>query len=130
MRADTLPLLPAAATFVDVLVPVALDQAYSYRVPAGLDLVPGDLVCVPLGAREATGVVWADHVEVRAGLHNRLLIDKPNRHEVSLPNLAGSNASPGYEISVSHHITIVGNYAFNLCCRGSLYYYHHHLIFP
>ena len=27
---------------------------------------------MPLGAREATGVVWADNVEVRSGLHNRL----------------------------------------------------------
>ena len=36
---------------VDVLVPVALDQAYSYRVPAGMELAPGDLVSVPLGAR-------------------------------------------------------------------------------
>jgi primosomal protein N' (replication factor Y) len=60
------------ASFVDVLVPVALDHVYSYRVPADLDLKPGDLVAVPLGAREATGVVWADNVEVRAGLHNRL----------------------------------------------------------
>ncbi|HEY1542238.1 MAG TPA: primosomal protein N' [Xanthobacteraceae bacterium] len=61
-----------AATIVDVLVPVALDQSYSYRVPAGLDLKPGDLVSVPLGNREATGVVWAENVEVRPGLHNRL----------------------------------------------------------
>ena len=46
---------------VDVLVPVALDQTYSYRVPAELDLAPGDLVAVPLGAREYMGVVWADN---------------------------------------------------------------------
>ena len=58
--------------FVDVLVPVALDQAYSYRVPPGLDLKPGDIVNVPLGARSATGVVWADNVEIRPGLHNRM----------------------------------------------------------
>src|SRR6266540_5295048 len=51
---------PHRAAVVDVLVPVALDQAYSYRAPAALDLKPGDLVCVPLGNREATGVVWAD----------------------------------------------------------------------
>src|SRR5262249_28593152 len=56
----------------DVLVPVALDHAYSYRVPAELKLKPGDLVSVPLGPRAATGVVWADDVEVRPGLHNRL----------------------------------------------------------
>ncbi|MGE3245855.1 MAG: primosomal protein N', partial [Beijerinckiaceae bacterium] len=42
----------------DVLVPVAVDTAYSYRIPAGLDLQPGDLVEVPLGTREASGVVW------------------------------------------------------------------------
>ena len=61
-----------AQRIVDVLVPVALDQAYSYRVPAGMQLAPGDLVSVPLGARTATGVVWADDVAVRPGLHNRL----------------------------------------------------------
>jgi primosomal protein N' (replication factor Y) len=61
-----------AARIVDVLVPVALDQTYSYRVPPELDLAAGDIVRVPLGPRECTGVVWADHVTVRAGLHNRL----------------------------------------------------------
>ncbi|HEY4746990.1 MAG TPA: hypothetical protein VIH38_05480, partial [Steroidobacteraceae bacterium] len=70
-KASTAPFL-AAATIVDVLVPVALDQSYSYRVPAGLDLAPGDVVRVPLGARETTGVVWADNVAVQPGLHNRL----------------------------------------------------------
>ena len=58
--------------FVDILVPVALDQTYSYRVPKEFDLKPGDIVTVPLGAREAIGVVWADDVDVRPGLHNRL----------------------------------------------------------
>src|ERR1700691_5134771 len=47
----------------DVLVPVAIDQAYSYRVPADLDLAPGDLVEVPLGTRETIGAVW----EIRQG---------------------------------------------------------------
>jgi primosomal protein N' (replication factor Y) (superfamily II helicase) len=57
---------------VDVLVPVALDQAYSYRVPAGLELAPGDWVTVPLGARETLGVVWADNPSPHPRLHNRL----------------------------------------------------------
>src|SRR5947207_8303787 len=56
---------------VDVLVPVALDHAYSYRVPTGLELSPGDLVRVPLGPREATGAVWGEGV-ARPGLDNRL----------------------------------------------------------
>jgi len=56
---------------VDVLVPVALDHPYSYRVPAGLELAPGDLVTVPLGPRECTGVVWGEG-SARPGLDNRL----------------------------------------------------------
>ena len=59
-------------TFVDVLVPVALDHTYSYRVPSELELKPGDIVAVPLGAREVIGVVWADDVTIRPGLHNRM----------------------------------------------------------
>jgi primosomal protein N' (replication factor Y) len=57
---------------VDVLVPVALNQAYSYRVPRGLDLQPGDVVSVPLGARDVIGVVWAENPNPDPRLHNRL----------------------------------------------------------
>ncbi len=60
-----------AKRIVDVLVPVALDQAYSYRVPAGLELAAGDVVSVPLGPREVTGVVWGEG-NPRPGLDNRL----------------------------------------------------------
>ena len=61
----------AKQQIVDVLVPLALDQAYSYRVPAGLDLKPGDFVCVPLGPVERTAVVWGEG-DPRPGLHNKL----------------------------------------------------------
>src|SRR4051794_6633322 len=57
---------------VDVLVPVALDRAYSYRVPAGIEVEPGDIVSVPLGARDCLGVVWAENPAPSPGLHNRL----------------------------------------------------------
>jgi primosomal protein N' (replication factor Y) len=40
-------------------------------VPDGLGLEPGDVVSVPLGAREYTGVVWGEG-NPRPGLHNRL----------------------------------------------------------
>ncbi len=60
-----------AKRIVDVLVPVALDKAYSYRVPAGLDLAAGDIVAVPLGPRAALGVVWGEGT-ARPGLDNRL----------------------------------------------------------
>src|ERR1700704_118093 len=57
---------------VDILVPVALDQAYSYRVPDGMELAPGDLVSVPLGPRQATGVVWAENLHPNPRLDNRM----------------------------------------------------------
>jgi primosomal protein N' (replication factor Y) len=57
---------------VDVLVPVAVNQAYSYRIPDGLDLKPGDVVAVPLGSREVTAVVWAENDNPDPRLHNRL----------------------------------------------------------
>ncbi|WP_375457159.1 primosomal protein N' [uncultured Methylobacterium sp.] len=43
----------------EILIPLAIDTAYSYAVPAGLALAPGDVVQVPLGPRETVGVVWA-----------------------------------------------------------------------
>jgi len=61
-----------AKRVVDVLVPVALDQAYSYRVPEGLELAPGDLVTVPLGARMATAVTWAENPKPNPRLDNRM----------------------------------------------------------
>jgi primosomal protein N' len=69
---------------VDVLVPVALDQAYSYRVPAELELAPGDVVCVPLGAREVVAVVWADNPKARSAADNRL---KDVEQKLELPPL-------------------------------------------
>src|SRR4051794_38770478 len=70
---------PAAGTssasstrMVDVLVPVALDQTYSYRVPRGMELKAGDVVAVPLGPREVVAVVWADNSNPDPRLHNRL----------------------------------------------------------
>ncbi|MDB5601514.1 MAG: primosome assembly protein PriA [Xanthobacteraceae bacterium] len=57
---------------VDVQVPVALDQAYSYVVPDGMDLQPGDVICVPLGPRDVTAVVWAENPSPNPRLDNRL----------------------------------------------------------
>ncbi|WP_262271975.1 primosomal protein N' [Microvirga yunnanensis] len=47
-----------AAKIADVLIPLALDTAYSYAVPDGLALEEGDVVQVPLANREVAGVVW------------------------------------------------------------------------
>jgi primosomal protein N' (replication factor Y) (superfamily II helicase) len=71
---------------VDVLVPVALDREYSYRVPETLDLAPGDIVSVPLGARDATAVVWADNPKPNPRLDNRL---KDVEEKLDAPPLKG-----------------------------------------
>lgn len=42
----------------DVLIPLALDTAYSYAVPDSLAVEEGDVVQVPLANREVVGVVW------------------------------------------------------------------------
>lgn len=45
---------------VEVLLPVALDRAFTYLVPDGMEIGAGDLVRVPLGGRQADGVVWGE----------------------------------------------------------------------
>src|SRR5690242_9639039 len=62
----------ASTRVVDVLVPVALNQTYSYRVPRGMELKAGDVVGVPLGPREVLAVVWAENATPDPRLHNRL----------------------------------------------------------
>ena len=47
---------------VSVLLPIPTEAPYSYGVPHGLDLQPGDFVQVPLGSREVAAVVW-DKIE-------------------------------------------------------------------
>ena len=71
---------------VDVLVPVALDQAYSYVVPPDMDVAPGDVVAVPLGTREALGVVWAENETPNPRLDNRL---KDIAEKLDVPPLKG-----------------------------------------
>src|SRR5215510_5530432 len=68
----TSPASASSTRVVDVLVPVALNNAYSYRVPRGMELKPGDVVCVPLGPREVVAVVWAENASPDPRLHNRL----------------------------------------------------------
>jgi primosomal protein N' (replication factor Y) len=49
---------PASPRVVQVLVPVALDEAYSYRAPLDGEAPLGAVVEVPLGPRRVLGVVW------------------------------------------------------------------------
>jgi primosomal protein N' (replication factor Y) (superfamily II helicase) len=76
----------ASTRVVDVLVPVALNQTYSYRVPRGMELEAGDVVAVPLGPREVIGVVWAQNEKPDPRLHNRL---KDVGEKLEVPPLKG-----------------------------------------
>jgi len=49
----------ASARIADVLLPLALGQAYSYSIPEGMGLEEGSFVEVPLGTRQILGCVWA-----------------------------------------------------------------------
>lgn len=46
------------AARVSVLAAVPIGQPYDYAVPAGVDLAVGDIVRIPFGKRDVTGVVW------------------------------------------------------------------------
>ncbi len=78
--------LPLAdATLVaEVLIPVAVDQAYTY-LAGDLVLQPGDVVEVPLGPRTTIGVVWS--VGPLSGDRPRL---KPVAARTDLPPLSKS----------------------------------------
>lgn len=55
---------------VAVMVGVAVEGPYSYRVPAGMSVTRGSIVAVPLGPRLTLGVVWGVPNDVIG--HNRL----------------------------------------------------------
>ncbi len=42
----------------EVLLPLALGQTYTYTLPDGLEVTPGDFVEVPMGSRSYYGCVW------------------------------------------------------------------------
>ena len=53
------------AAIAEILLPVAIDRPYSYLVPRGIAVAPGDFVEVPLGTRMTNGVVWDARPETR-----------------------------------------------------------------
>ena len=56
---------------VRVLLPLLLDEAYSYGVPEGMVVAAGDYVSVPLGPRRVAGVVWETGVKTPADMKLR-----------------------------------------------------------
>ena len=72
-----------AGLIVEVLPPVAVDQTYSYFAPPGLALAPGDFVKIPLGRREAFGVVWAVNAASGPPGNLKSVISRYDRPELS-----------------------------------------------
>src|SRR5215212_5444731 len=59
-----------------------------YRVPTGMEVVPGSIVLAPLGPRQLTGVVWEpDRAAAESVGDNRL---RPLVNAYDLPPLAES----------------------------------------
>lgn len=46
------------AAIAEVLLPLAIDHTYSYFVPPGAKISPGDFAAVPLGAKITNGIIW------------------------------------------------------------------------
>ena len=68
---------------VAVMVGVAVEGPYSYRVPREMAVVRGSIVAVPLGPRMTLGVVWGAPKDMVA--HNRL---KDIAHAYDVPPLS------------------------------------------
>src|SRR5690606_28032358 len=69
---------------VAVMVGVAVEGPYSYRVPEGMAVERGSIVAVPLGPRLILGVVWGPPQDMIA--HNRL---RDIAHVYAVPPLSG-----------------------------------------
>ncbi len=91
----------ASESIVSVLVPVAVAAPYTYRAPSPCQ--PGDIVSVPLGTRDVTGVVWDDPPDRSVG-HNRL---RPINGTFDVPPLNGE---------IRHFVDWVADYT--LTARG------------
>ena len=72
---------------VAVMVGVAVEGAYSYRVPDRMQVARGSIVEVPLGPRQILGVVWGPPKDVVA--HNRL---RDIARQFDVPPLSGELA--------------------------------------
>ena len=71
----------SAAMIAEIALPLAIDQPYSYTIPAGMTLEAGDCVRVPIGPRESYGLVW----EVRRGVAGGNL--KPVAARMDMPTM-------------------------------------------
>ena len=88
-----------------MLLPLPLAGSYDYRAPDGIELRPGDFVQVPLGRREAIGVVWGTG-------------DADGIDESKLKDVAGRLAAPPLPESVRRFVDWVA--AYTISAPGSV----------
>ncbi|KAF0227550.1 MAG: primosomal protein [Beijerinckiaceae bacterium] len=81
MEAQTPDMTESAANIAEIALPLGVEQPYSYAIPAGMEIAPGDCVLVPLGTRQTYGIVW----DVRRGVSGGNL--KPIAARTSMPPL-------------------------------------------
>ena len=75
-EAPTITADAGSTQVVEVLLPLALEHPYSYRVAHGLEVSAGDYVRVPLGPRQAIGVVWNEAAAPPRGRALREVIER------------------------------------------------------
>lgn len=81
---------------VSVLLSVPPSRLYDYAVPPGINVLPGDIVDVPLGKRRVLGVVW--------GPGSRL------RPSIKIKPLLGKRQMTGLSLELSRLVDWVANY--------------------
>ena len=67
---------------VTVMLPIPAPRPYSYAVPQGMQLAPGDFVQVPLGPRLVAAVVWDEPDDEQAVDPKKL---RTGRIQIRLP---------------------------------------------
>ena len=79
-----------AARTVPVLLPLALEEPYTYAVPGGEALAPGTFVVVPLGPMKRIGAIWREAAESKKPFDPKKLkavigaLDVPPLPEINL----------------------------------------------
>src|SRR5689334_22412862 len=93
--AHAMPPMADSPKTAEILLPLALPGTYTYAVPNGLALEPGDYVAVPLGPRSYAGCVWRTpgspepNVELRSVLQRFDLPAMPLHHRAFIDWAAG-----------------------------------------
>src|SRR5947208_5545315 len=94
------PPMPDSPPTAEILLPLALPGTYTYAIPKGVALEPGDQVAVPLGPRSYVGCVWQmpgapeTDIELRSLIHRFDLPAMPAHHRAFIDWVAAYYLEP------------------------------------